>query len=243
MKMKKFFLAFAATVTVLFLAFTGCSSGDTGEGSLYLDYNVLLQMPKSYVSHVERVECESLAQYKEEFFSHPAVQGALVTVECIDTVFYVTVEDVYIAGKAVTRCKITDVGEKFNGYAPEIESVVEVEQDYYIFPAEEKDTAKMLESFGASFSRNFFGKITEMELKEGEYPLKIQEGVEYELKLSEDVLPMESGKQYTGILTPYKENCAIQYLLPLEETDRYDGFRRSPSVLKLAGEIKDSFSK
>ncbi len=241
-KMKKYLSIFPVIILALIVFLTGCSAGNSGDETLHLDYDVLLQMPKSYVSIADKVSFESLTQYKEFMFKQRPIQGAFVTLESIDTVFYVTVwhdgGEVYTAGKAVTRCKITDVGETFNGYTTKKDSVIEIEQDYYIEPIDEKDALNMFESFGAVFTRDFFGEIVKMELEEGDYLLKIQKDVKYELKLYDDVLPMESGKTYTGVLKLLDGKNTVDLLSPLEETDRYDAFRMSSETKKLAAEVQ-----
>lgn len=242
--MKKIILMFFAALLIVSLNFTGCSF-DNGEKK-QLDYDSLLQMPKTYVGIADKVEYESFAQYKEEVFSKKLNQGALVTIECIDTAFYITVRhsdgDIMISGKAISKCKVSSVGDTFNGFDLEKDSLVELEQDYYLMPTTEQDALAMFESFGAVFLRDSDGAVTGMELSDGDYLLTIQNGVEYTLKLYEDALPMESGKLYTGALVSRDSKQTVQYLSPLEDTDRYNAFRMSQSTLTVAGEIKAALS-
>lgn len=248
--MKKIFLVLIAIIMAALLTFTGCasiSSDNSGKSNRILDYELLLQMPKSYVGITDNVEYESLTQFKEEVFAKRMIQGALATIECIDTVFYITIwhsdGDIMISGKAVTRCKVSDVGETFNGFALKTGSVVEFEQNYYIFPTDEEATSKMFESFGAVFSRDSSGAITGMEIEDGAYPMEIQDNVKYTLKLYDDTLPMEPEKKYTGAIISNDSKNAIEFLMPLEETDRYDEFHMSQSAMTVAAEIKADLSK
>ena len=207
-----------------------------------LNYDLLLQMPKNYIGEADSVEYESLEQFKKHVFSNDIVKGALATIECIDTVFYITVrhddEDVMISGKAVSKCKIVTVGETFNSYNAKSDTVVELVQDYYIIPTDEEDSVDMFESFGASFVKDAKGGVIEMKIEDGDYLLQIKEGVDYTLKIRNDVLPMESGIKYTGAIISHESTDTVQYLMPIENTQRYETFKMRESVVNIATELK-----
>lgn len=241
--MRKLFVVLIAVLMIIFMIFTGCSNDNGSEHNQALDYDLLLQMPKSYVGIVDNVEYESLAQFKEEMFTTRTFSGAFAMLECVDTAFYVTIRhsgnDVMISGKAIAKCKITDIGEIFNQFSLEKNSYIDVEQDYYLYPVSEEDTLAMFESFGADFTRDSDGTIAGMEISDGDYLLEIRDNVQYELKLYTDVLPMVSGKMYTGAVISYDGGYSVQFLSPVETTDCYDEFSMSQSTLTIATAIKN----
>ena len=243
--MKKVFLVIATAMLLASLILTGCSDlrpNNKQKAESDLNYDLLLRMPKDYVGEADNVVYESLEQFKTKTFSGEAVSGTIATIECIDTVFYITVrhdgEDIMISGKAVSKCKIVAIEETFNNYNVKNNTVVEIVQDYYVTPTNEEDAIDMFESFGADFIKDSIGMTIGMEIKDGDYALQIKEGVNYTLKLQDDVLPMEPGVKYTGAIISYKSTNAIQYLLPVEDTQRYDSFQMSESVMNIATEIK-----
>ena len=231
------------------LILTGCSDSPTDnvqKSENDFNYDLLLQMPKSYVGEADNAEYESLEQFKSQTFSKEIVRGAVATIECIDTAFYITVrndgEDIMISGKAVSKCKIVTVGEIFNGYNVKNGSIVELVQDYYVIPTNEKDAEDMFESFGAKFTKDSTGANVKMEIKDGDYLLQIKKDVDYTLKIRNDVLPMEPGPKYTGAVISYESTNTVQYLSPVENVQRYETFQMSESVVKVASEIKHNFA-
>lgn len=244
--MKKVFSVIVAAMLLASLILTGCSDSRSDREN---NYDLLLQMPKDYVGEPDNVGCESLEQFKNLTFSQKDVSGTIASIECIDTAFYITYitvrhdgEDIMISGKAVSRCKIIAVEETFNDYNAKSNTIVEVVQDYYITPTNEEDAIDMFKSFGADFIKDSTGEITGMEIKDGDYALQIKEGVNYTLKIQDDVLPMEPGVKYTGAIISYKSTNTVQYLLPAENTQRYDAFQMSKSVMNIATEIKHSLT-
>lgn len=241
--MRKIFVVLIAVLMIMSMIFTGCSNDNGSEHNQALDYDLLLQMPRSYVGIVYNVEYESLAQFKEEMFTTRTFSGAFVMLECVDTAFYVTIRhsgnDVMISGKAVAKCKIADIGESFNQFSLEKNSYIGVEQDYYLYPVSEEDAVAMFESFGADFTRDSDGTITGMEISDGDYLLEIRDDVQYELKLYTDVLPMAAEKMYTGAVILCDGKSTVQFLSPVEATDRYDEFTMSQSSLTISTAIKN----
>ena len=243
-------LSVAVIVMVLIpLILTGCSDSlpdSVQEGGNDFNYDLLLQMPKNYVGEVDNEEYESLEQFKNQVFSKKLVSGALATIECVDTVFYITVrhdgEDIMATGKAVSKCKVVTIGETFNNYNVKSNAIVELVQDYYVFPTNEKDAVDMFESFGATIIKDSTGATIGMELKDGDYALQIEKGVDYTLKIRNDVLPMEPGTKYTGVIISHESINYMQYLSPVENAQRYEAFQMSESVEKIASEIKNNFA-
>ena len=238
--MKRILLVIITVILLTSSILIGCSnSHDKIEP---FNYDLLLQMPKKYIGEADSVEYESLEQFKKHVFSNDIVKGALATIECIDTVFYITVrhddEDVMISGKAASKCKIVTVGETFNSYNVKSDTVVELVQDYYIIPTDEEDSVDMFESFGASFIKDSKGAVIEMKIEDGDYLLQIKEGVDYTLKIRDDVLPMESGIKYTGAIISHETIDTVQYLMPVENTQRYETFKMRESVVNIATELK-----
>lgn len=247
--MKNVILVFATAMLLASLVLTGCSNSlpnSRQEGGNDFNYDLLLQMPKNYVGEADNVEYESLEQFKNQVFSKELVPGAVATIECIDTVFYITVrhdgEDIMITGKAVSKCKVVTIGESFNNYNVKSNAIVELVQDYYVIPTNEKDTMDMFESFGANFIKDSTGATIGMEIKDGDYALQIKKGVDYTLKIRNDVLPMEPGIKYTGAIISHETTNTVQYLSPVEKTQRYEVFQMSESVMNIATEIKHNFS-
>lgn len=241
--MKRILLVIITVILLTSSILIGCSnSHDKIEP---FNYDLLLQMPKKYIGEADSVEYESLEQLKKHVFSNDIVKGALATIECIDTVFYITVrhdnEDIMISGKAMSKCKIVAVGETFNGYNVKNDTVVELVQDYYIIPTDEEDSVDMFESFGASFVKDAKGAVIGMEIEDGDYLLQIKEGVDYTLKIRDDVLPMESGIKYTGAIISHESTDTVQYLMPVENTQRYETFKMRESVVNIATELKRTF--
>ena len=241
--MKRILLVIITVILLTSSILIGCSnSHDKIEP---FNYDLLLQMPKKYIGEADSVEYESLEQLKKHVFSNDIVKGALATIECIDTVFYITVrhdnEDIMISGKAMSKCKIVAVGETFNGYNVKNDTVVELVQDYYIIPTDEEDSVDMFESFGASFVKDAKGAVIGMEIEDGDYLLQIKEGVDYTLKIRDDVLPMESGIKYTGAIISHESTDTVQYLMPIENTQRYESFQVRESVVNIATELKRTF--
>ena len=238
--MKRILLVIITVILLTSSILIGCSnSHDKIEP---FNYDLLLQLPKKYIGEADSVEYESLEQFEKHVFSNDIVKGALATIECIDTVFYITVrhdnEDIMISGKAVSKCKIVTVGETFNSYNAKSDAVVELVQDYYIIPTDEEDSVDMFESFGASFIKDSKGAVIEMKIEDGDYLLQIKEGVDYTLKIRNDVLPMESGIKYTGAIISYETIDTVQYLMPVENTQRYETFKMRESVVNIAIELK-----
>lgn len=243
--MRKVFLVIATAMLLASLILTGCSNSlpnSVQEGGNDFNYDLLLQMQKNYVGEADNVEYESLKQFKNQVFSKDLVQGALATIECVDTAFYITVrhdgEDIMITGKAVSKCKVVTIGETFNDYNVKSNTIIELVQDYYVMPTNEKDTIDMFESFGANFIKDSTGATIGMEIKDGDYALEIKKGVDYTLKIRNDVLPMEPGIKYTGAIISHGSINAVQYLSPVENTQRYEAFQMSESVINIATEIK-----
>ena len=245
--MKRILLVIITVILLTSSILIGCSNSQHKDVQAIesLNYDLLLQMPKNYIGEADSVEYESLEQFKKHVFLNDIVQGALATIECIDTVFYITVrhddEDVMISGKAVSKCKIVTVGETFNGYNVKNDTVVELVQDYYIIPTDEEDSVDMFESFGASFVKDAKGGVIEMKIEDGDYLLQIKEGVDYTLKIRNDVLPMESGIKYTGAIISHESTDTVQYLMPIENTQRYETFKMRESVVNIATELKRTF--
>ena len=237
--MKRILLVIITVILLTSSILIGCSNSHDIEP---FNYDLLLQMPKKYIGEADSVEYESLEQFKKHVFSNDIVKGALATIECIDTVFYITVrhdnEDIMISGKAMLKCKIVAVGETFNGYNVKNDTVVELVQDYYIIPTDEEDSVDMFESFGASFVKDAKGAVIGMEIEDGDYLLQIKEGVDYTLKIRNDVLPMESGIKYTGAIISHESTDTVQYLMPVENTQRYETFKMRESVVNIAAELK-----
>ena len=242
--MKRILLVIITVILLTSSILIGCSNSQHKDVQAIesLNYDLLLQMPKNYIGEADSVEYESLEQFKKHVFSNDIVKGALATIECIDTVFYITVrhddEDVMISGKAVSKCKIVTVGETFNSYNAKSDTVVELVQDYYIIPTDEEDSVDMFESFGASFIKDAKGAVIEMKIEDGDYLLQIKEGVDYTLKIRNDVLPMESGIKYTGAIISHESTDTVQYLMPIENTQRYETFKMRESVVNIATELK-----
>lgn len=246
--MRKVFLFFATAMLLASLVLTGCSNSlpnSKQEGKNDFNYSLLLQMPKEYVGEADNVEYASLEQFKNHVFSKELVSGAIATIECVDTVFYITVrhdgEDIMISGNTVSKCKIVTIGESFNSHSTRNNAIVEVVQDYYVIPTNEKDTMDMFESFGANFIKDSTGEIIGMEIEDGNYALQLKNGVDYTLKICNDVLPMEPGIKYTGAIISYESVNTVQYLSPVENTQRYEDFQMSESVMNIATEIKQNF--
>lgn len=238
--MKRILLVIITVILLTSSILTGCSnSHDKIEP---FNYDLLLQLPKKYIGEADSVEYESLEQFKKHVFSNDIVKGALATIECIDTVFYITVrhdnEDIMISGKVMSKCKIVTVGETFNGYNVKNDTVIELVQDCYIIPTDEEDSVDMFESFGASFVKDAKGAVVGMEIEDGDYLLQIKEGVDYTLKIRNDVLPMESGVKYTGAIISHETIDTVQYLMPVENTQRYETFKMRESVVNIATELK-----
>lgn len=245
--MKKVFLFIATVMLLTSLILTGCSNSlpdNKQEKGNDFNYDLLLQMTRSYVGEADSVKYESLEQFKNQVFSQD-VTGAFATIECVDIVFYITVrhdgEDVMISGKAVSKCKVVAIGETFNNYNVKSSSIVEFVQDYYLIPTHENDTVDMFESFGANFIKDSTGAVIGMEIEDGDYALQIKKGVDYTLKIRNDVLPMEPGIKYTGAIISYESVNTVQYLSPVENTQRYEDFQMSESVMNIATEIKQNF--
>jgi len=242
--MKKSLLITIAILLLISLMFTGCSNVSSDDSGVTM-YDLLLQMPKTYVGESDKLLYTSLKQYETEVFSNKMIKGALATIECVDTVFYITVrhdgEDIMVSGKAVAKCKIVDLGKTFNDYGVRSDAVLEFVQDYYVIPTNHNDKVDMFKSFGADFKEDSTGAIIEMEIKDGDYILEIQENVDYTLMLHNDTLPMESGKKYTCAISSYDSLTSVQYLSPLEDEQRYEVFQISQSTLNIANEIKREF--
>ncbi len=245
--MKRILLVIITVILLTSSILIGCSNSQHEDEQTIesLNYDLLLQMPKKYIGEAGSVEYESLEQFKKHVFLNDIVQGALATIECIDTVFYITVrhdnEDIMISGKAMSKCKIVTVGETFNGYNVKNDTVVELVQDYYIIPTDEEDSVDMFESFGASFIKDSKGAVIGMKIEDGDYLLQIKEGVDYTLKIRNDVLPMESGIKYTGAIISHESTDTVQYLMPIENTQRYGSFQVRESVVNIATELKRTF--
>lgn len=243
--MKKAVSVIISITFLTLLILMGCSNSKDNNVQApkeTFNYDLLLQMPKNYIGEVDSVEFESLKQFKQHVFLNEGVRGALATIECIDTVFFITVRhdegDIMISGKAVSKCKIVTVGEIFNNYNVKNDTVVELVQDYYIIPTDEEDSINMFESFGASFIKDSKGAFIGMEIEGGDYVLQIKEGVDYTLKIRDDVLPMESGIKYTGAIISDDAIDTVQYLMPIENTQRYESFRVRESVVNIATDLK-----
>ncbi len=202
-------------------------------------YDLILQMPKSYVGAADRIIYQSLDEFKKESSSI----GALASVECIDTKFYVTIDnhngDIYVSGKAVSKCKVTSISETFNNYDVKVGSIVEITQDCYILPINEDDCLDMYESFGAKFQRDLSGEIIGMEIDDGDYLLNYKEGVEYELRIFQDALPLEEGKGYTGAICSNEPVTWMDYIAPIEDSPRYEDFNTGTTDINIAKEIRD----
>lgn len=230
------------------LVLVGCSdslSGNEQETANNFNYDQLLEMPIEYVGESDRIVFESWDQHKEYILSRGVDRAAVAAIECIDTVFYITVrrdgEYIETSGKAVSRCKVVAVGEKFNNCDIENGAIVEIVQNYYLYPKNEKDNIEMFESFGAVFEKNIKGEIVGVELDDGDYALKIKDGVDYTLKIFDsDELPMEPGVKYTGVVWPGESRGGVEYLSPVENTQRYDVFRIDGTTKKIAAEVKQS---
>lgn len=243
--MRKNIALFTVGVTILaisLLAFTGCMNNSSANS---ISYDTLLQLPKTYIGEPHGILYESFNHYKTEMFSENKMSGAIASVECIDTTFYITVrhdgEDIMLSGKAIAKCKVTALKETFNNFSSKSNSIVEVEQNYYIMPTNEHDTLDMLESFGAVLEKDETGEIIGMDINDGDYVLKYQEGVAYTLKIRPDTLPLEKGKSYTGVIISCDGKSDINFLSPVESTQRYEGFQMSQSVKNIAAEIKGAF--
>ena len=218
------------------------ATNDTVKEENNFNYDLLLQMPKEYIDVKDNAVYDSLEQFKAQTYSNKDVFGAIATIECIDTAFYITVgPDTEISGKTVSKCKIV-ADETFNDYDIKFETIVEIVQNYYLVPTNEEDVIDMLESFGAEFKIDSMGCCFEINLKEGDYVLQIKDGVSYTLKLQDNVLPMEPGVKYTGAIIICKKAITAQYLLPVEDTQRYDSFQMSKSVMNIATEIKNNIT-
>ncbi len=239
-------------VFALFLStFAGCEnrpSDNSEKVKSGFDYNLILQMPKKHTSIVESIEYESLDEYKNKTFTENKHNGAIASVECIGTTFYITIrhdgEDIIIGGKAVAKCKITSIKEEFNSFADKVGTVFEFDQNYYIMPANINDEMEMFKSFGAVFSKDSNGEITGMELPDGDYVLEYKEGVEYILNLAlyGDALPLEDGKEYTGIIISRDSKYGMSFISPIEDTQRYEVFSMSQYEIKMSAEIKKEFA-
>lgn len=245
MKKNSSMLAIVITLAMFsILLFTGCMntpSDNSSKTESGFNYDLILQLPQSYVGEADNVVYESLDNFKTKTFSQTQTKGALSSVECIETIFYITIrhdgEDIMVSGKAIAKCKVTSVRETFNNYNIKVGSIVELEQDYYIMPQNEKDSLDMFESFGATFQKDSNGEIIGMKIDDGDYILKYNKGVEYMLKINHDVLPLEAGKSYTGAIVSYESRNTILYLAPTENTQRYEVFQMSQSQINLATEI------
>lgn len=244
---KKIFLSIAVIFIVLLsmLTFPGCSDNVNSTAESDFAYDLILQLPRTYVGETDGIIYESLESYKTSF-SQTQTKMALASVECIDTVFYVTIqhygEDRVITGKSVAKCRVTSVHEKFNNSELDNGSIVELKQSCYILPKNEEDFIRMFESFGAVYRRDSGGDIIDMEINDGDYLLEYQENVEYKLIMHHDVLPMEAGQGYTGAIVSYESGNTIQYLAPTKNTQRYEVFQMSQSQINLATEIKEVFA-
>ena len=242
--MKKKFILIVTAILFASFILTGCSDSQTNSEQ---NYDWLLQMPKSYIGEEDRIEIRSWEHYKELTFSNGLISGAIATIECVDTDFYITIrndgEDTMISGKSVSKCKVVAVGETFNGYNVKSNSIIEIIQDYYLMPTNETELVEMFESFGAHFIKDSTGEIVKLELKDGDYPLRVKKGVDYKMQIGYDELPMEQGIQYTGVIIHNDSKNFVNYLSPVEETQRYDVFQMSTSVKNIAAEIKEDFAK
>lgn len=224
------------------LTFEGIPSGYAIETRYDFDYDLLLMMPKTYVEKEADPEYKSLEQFKTEVFPKGGAKGALAYISCYETVFYVTVshdgDDIIISGgKAVSECEVR-VNTVFNGCEIKNGSTVEIVQDYYLLPSDEKERMRMLRSFGAEMITDPTGKIIGARLDDGEYKLNFRYFVDYAMTISGDTLPMEPGYSYTGAIISKDSVNTVRYLSPVEDTSRYDVFQRSESVDEIAEEIR-----
>ena len=242
-RIKYLSLLMAVIMCFSLLTFVGCDSEQ--ETANNFNYDQLLEMPIEYVGESDRIVFESWEQRKEYILSRGIARAAVAAIECIDTVFYITVrrdgEYIETSGKAVSRCKVVAVGEKFNNCDIENGAIVEIVQRYFIYPKNEKDYIEMFESFGADFEKNLKGEVVGMKIDDGDYALKIKDVSDYTLKISGcDVLPMEPGVKYTGVVWPGESRGGVSYLSPVENTQKYDVFRIDGTTKKIAAEVKQS---
>ncbi len=221
------------------LLFVGCSNKLYNKG-IDFNYDLLLQMTRQYLSEQDDYDCyTSLTDLKTRLSQYEHTQSAFATVECIDTDFYITVRhsdgDIMISGKSVSKCNVVCIGEIFNNYNIKENTVVEIVQDFYIIPTNEKDKLDMFKSFGAKITSD------KMKIKDGDYLLRLQEDVDYTLKIHENVLPMEPGMQYTCAILSYDSITTAQFLLPTDNAQRYEDFQISEDEMNIANEIQQTF--
>ena len=242
-RIKYLSLLLAVIMCFSLLTFVGCDSEQ--ETANNFNYDQLLEMPIEYVGESDRIVFESWDQYKEYISSRETARAAVAAIECIDTVFYITVrhdgEDIMTSGKAVSRCKVVAVGEKFNNCNIENGAIVEIVQNYYLYPRNNKVKIEMFESFGADFEKNLKGEVVGMKIDDGDYALKIKDVSDYKLKIFDSVvLPMEPGVKYTGVVWSGESTNFVEYLSPAENTQKYDVFRIDGTTKKIAAEVKQS---
>lgn len=220
--MKKQITAITLTLALLFsvLLFSGCSSNKSDNESTQkpaFPQDVILKLPKSYVSHSDYAY-SSVEEYKNEVFVQRQTPGSLVLYECVDYTPYITIrhdgESLYIEGKTVVKCKITSVLESFNGHKISKGQYIELKQGYYIMPQNDQDVMKMLESFGAKIEKDSDGNPIDAKISDGDYVLQYDENVEYELKLSHNDVVMEVGQQYKGFITASDDKYFVSYVFP-----------------------------
>ncbi len=240
--MKKIISIILITTILILPILNGCSNREN-----IFNYDLLLQMPKIYVGETENVIYESLEQFKNQTFSDKSISGAIATIECVNNDFYITIrhdgEDIMFSGKTVSKCNVVTVGETFNNWSIARNSTVELVQDYYLFPLNENDIINMFESFGANFIKDSAGTIIKAEIEDGDYLLQVKEPDNYTLKICNDVLPMEPGEKYTGVIISVGPINTVTYLSPLENTQRYETFQMSESTTNIATEIKLDLTK
>lgn len=253
MKKTTTFVLAIAIMSFLLFSFSGCNnqqSDGTKEDSSGFDYDMILRMPKTYLgTEDDCVGFDSLSHYTSEVFSDQNSKGALASFECLDTTFYITISHMddkpVLSGKAVVRCKVVSVGEVFNNFSIAVGSVFETTQDYFLLPEAGESTVALLESLGGVCQKDENGNIINWEIADGDFLLERKENTTYELKIYHGTLPLENGKTYTGAICSYSSgsNFYIDYVAPMENAQRYEGFLMSESESLIAAQIKDQLTK
>ncbi len=231
------FLVMLFLGTLLF-GFDGCANKISREDSFF----EISQMPKMYVGDIDKKDYGSLASFEKEIFQNKKKQGGVVMLVCIENKHYITIshngEDVVVTGKTVAKCRVEDVGEVFNGFEAKEGSVVEFEQQYYLLPQDSEDTLKILESLGAELQYDLSGNASRIEMEDGDYELPYDEGIDFRIKIWEDVLPLDQNEQYTCLLMTENNRTTALYLWPIENAERYSSFNLSQSYCKVAEEVQ-----
>ncbi len=208
-----------------------------------------LTFQEKMACRIEYFPAKQATDGKAEEVSDVLGDGELIlSVEILDVVHQFVREGNRMDGRTLTTVKVKKVLDANHTIGAEENTELNLVQDYYFCFENDMDFARYIEGLGGVVYYTTGGKPLSFELADGQYEVKLYEGISYILYDGKNVLPMETGKEYLVVINDTIPPCRPLYVVPTENREikkipGYDHIRLDDTHMKWMQCLFDTYRK